>query len=57
MNEAIVEFIRKVAEIDPYTYYRDQWGRIVGESGAPKEIFAIIDAAKEALAKLGEEKP
>ncbi len=57
MNEAFVEFLRKVAEINPFTYYRDQFGRIVGQSEAPKEVFAIIDAAKEALAKLGEAAP
>ena len=56
MNEAIIEFIRKVAEINPFTYYRDELGRLVGTSSAPKEVFAIIDAAKEALKKIEEAK-
>lgn len=55
--EAFIEFLRKVAEINPFTYYRDERGRIVGEGRAPKEVFAIIDAAKEALAKLGGARP
>lgn len=55
-DEAFIEFLRKVAEINPFTYYRDERGQLVGTSSAPKEVFAIIDAAKEALKKIEEEK-
>ena len=55
-EEAIIEFLRKVAEINPFTYYRDELGQIIGESRAPKEVFAIIDAAQAALKKIEEAK-
>jgi hypothetical protein len=55
-DEAFIEFLRKVAEINLYEQIRDEQGRAYAESFVPHRLNAIIDAAKEALKKIEEAK-
>ena len=55
-DEIIIEFLRKVAEINLYEPILDKLGRVYAEKLVPQRLDKIVDAAKDALKKIEEAK-